>query len=82
MNAKPSTLHGRLAELNPFDNGITVKAVSSDELYGCVDWYQYPDKAEGHQGSTVKPAAEHELPAGKRCRLARSALSESGAKVN
>jgi hypothetical protein len=74
MSAKPSTLHGRLAELNPFDNGVTVKApqavpsagtaawreectdnVSADELYGCVDWYQYP---------------------------ARSASVDSGAKVN
>jgi hypothetical protein len=80
MNAKPSKLHGRLAELDPFDSGLPVQAVSAHELYGCVDWYQYPDQAEGNPGSNEKPAAEHEPPAGKRGRSPRSALSESGAR--
>jgi hypothetical protein len=84
MNAKPATLHRRLAELSPFNNGVTkaTKAalceetaawregytdnVSADELYGCVDWYQYPDQAEGNQGSKSRSVhggclAEHRI---------------------
>jgi len=95
MNDKTRTLHGRVAELNPFDNGLCVKAsevtspqrtrawregftnLTADELYGCVDWYQYPDQSEDSPGSNMQAAPHEKLLTGKGRRPSKSALSES-----
>ena len=54
----PQTFDGRLAELSPFeitaaeapktaswksDAWPSTDEVPAAELYGCVDWYQYPE---------------------------------------
>jgi hypothetical protein len=54
----PQTFAGRLAELSPFEITVaeapntapwnsaawpSTDEVSAKELYGCVDWYQYPE---------------------------------------
>jgi hypothetical protein len=63
----PQTFRGRLAELSPFE--ITVSEapeapvwpkvstdnVSAEELYGCVDWYQYPGQTEREPENKVRP---------------------------
>jgi hypothetical protein len=33
--------------------------VSIDELFGCVDWYRYPDPAEREPGNRIEPGGTH-----------------------
>jgi hypothetical protein len=55
----PHTFAGRLRELSPFEitvpevseaaagwPKVSTEYVSTEDLYGCVDWYQYPGQAE------------------------------------
>lgn len=65
----PERIGGRLAELSPFEievetpNAAACEAtavwrgvsISTEELYGCVDWYQYPGQTEENK----KAAAKH-----------------------
>ena len=38
---------------------VSTDYVSAEELYGCVDWYQYPGQGEREPENTAKPGADH-----------------------
>jgi len=38
---------------------VSTDYVSAAELYGCVDWYQYPGQGKREPDNTANPGAEH-----------------------
>jgi len=38
---------------------VSTDNVSAEELYGCVDWYQYPEQGEREREDKAKCVGEH-----------------------